>query len=500
MVLVSHRSFLFSFWCILVEDDVAWKTIFDQDKPESEEIRMGLATDLATRIANFNHDALPDEAIHWAKVGILDTVGVGIAGADEDCVTILEKAIATEVAGGPCQLFGKAARRSPLDAALINGTACHAHDFDDCNDTLGGHPSAPILPALFALAEETGAVGRDIMTAYIVGFETETAIARGVHFHHYEKGWHPTATLGTFGAAAACARLMGLSVAQIEIALALCTSFAAGIKANFGTMTKPFHVGQSSRAGMLAARMAREGFTANPDAFEHSQGFFEVFNGAGNYDPSKVLQGWADPLNIVEPGVVIKQYPCCGSTHSAIDAMLALVRDHGLTPDNVARIELTIHKRRLKHTDRPDPRTDLDAKFSIQYCLARALRDGRVTLDQFEGDAHLDSGVRSIMDRIQADPHDDSNHFSADVTVTTTDGRTLGKHVDQALGRGTRDPLPGNLLKAKFETCAGRILPAGQVVQLYQAIMAFDEIEKFDEFAALLKAPDLDASIGAAAE
>lgn len=463
---------------------------------------MALAEDLATRIADLDHGDLPIEAIQWAKIAILDTVGVGVAGANEDCVTIIERVTDSGTGGGTCQLFGQTGRRGPLDAALINGTACHAHDFDDCNDTLGGHPTAPILPALFALAEENGAAGHDVLLAYVAGFETETAIARGVHFHHYEKGWHPTATLGTFGAAAACARLMGLSVAEIETALALSVSFAAGVKANFGTMTKPLHVGQSSRAGLLAARLAQEGFTANRDAFEHSQGFFEVFNGAGNFDASKVLEGWAEPLNIVSPGVVIKQYPCCASTHPAIDAMLALVRDHGLTPDGVVRIESTTHARRLKHTDRPDPQTALDAKFSIQYCLARTLRDGRVTLDQFEGDAHLDTGVRQIMDRVQAGAHHGSNHYSADVTVTTTDGRTLGQHVDQPLGRGARDPLPGDLLRAKFETCAGRVLPAGQVARLHEAIMAFDDIVDFAGFTALLKAPDLghDTGVGEAAE
>ncbi len=463
---------------------------------------MALAEDLAIRIADLEYGDLPDRAVHWAKVGILDTVGVAVAGADEECVTILEKAMPADAGGGPCQLFGKAGRRGPLDAALINGTACHAHDFDDCNNTLGGHPSAPILPALFALAEETGAAGDEIMAAYVAGFETETAIARGVHFHHYEKGWHPTATLGTFGSAAACARLMGLSVPEIEIALALCISFAAGVKANFGTMTKPLHVGQSSRAGLLAARLAREGFTANPNAFEHSQGFFEVFNGSGNFDASKVLEGWAEPLNIVAPGIAIKQYPCCGSAHPAIDAVLALVRDHGLTPDVVTRIESATHSRRLKHTDRSDPQSALEAKFSIQYCLARALRDGEVTLDQFEGDAYLDADVRQIMDRVEVSAHHDSNHYSAHVAITTTDGRRFESHVEQALGRDSLHPLPDHLLKAKFESCAGRVLPAGQVARLFGATMAFDEMVDFADFAALLKAPDSGRAtgIGAAAE
>ena len=459
---------------------------------------MGLARELATRIVGMDYDQLPEEAIHWAKVAILDTVGVGLAGANEECTAIIERS--TDGGGGTCQLFGKSARRGPLDAALINGTACHAHDFDDCSNTLGGHPTAPILPALFAVAEETGASGKNILLAYVAGFETETSIAKGVHFHHYEKGWHPTATLGTFGAAAACTRLMGLSIEQIETALSLCISFAAGVKANFGTMTKPLHVGQSSRSGLLAARLAKEGFTASPDAFEHSQGFFEVFNGAGNYDASKVIKGWADPLDIIAPGLAIKQYPCCGSTHPAIDALLELVRDHDLTPDVVARIDSVTHTRRLKHTNRPDPQSALDAKFSIQYCLARALQDGQVTLDQFEGAAYLDTNVRRIMDRVYVDAHKDANHFSATVTVTTNSGQTYQRFVEQPLGRTPQHPLPAELLHAKFKSCAAMVLPTAQAEELLDAIMAFDEIGNFADFAKLLVGPDANTAIGAAAE
>src|ERR1700757_3618561 len=179
---------------------------------------MTIAEILAERIAGVRYDALPEAALHWARVAILDTVGCTLAGASEPCARIAARVNASS---GPSLVFGTTQRVAPLDAALINGAAAHALDFDDCSNTLGGHPSAPILPALFALAETHAVSGQAFIAAYVAGWETETRIARGVNFHHYEKGWHPTATLGVLGAAAAAARLLELTEAQIATALAI---------------------------------------------------------------------------------------------------------------------------------------------------------------------------------------------------------------------------------------------------------------------------------------
>src|SRR3984893_8898528 len=172
---------------------------------------MSIAGELAERIAGVTYDILPEDALHWAKVAILDTVGCTLAGASEPCARIVDRVTTAGAPMGQCLVFGTDHRVSALDAALINGTAAHVLDFDDCSNTLGGHPSAPIVPALVALAEEVDAGGHEVVLAYVAGFETEAHIARAVNFHHYRKGWHPTATLGIFGAAAACARLLGLS-------------------------------------------------------------------------------------------------------------------------------------------------------------------------------------------------------------------------------------------------------------------------------------------------
>jgi 2-methylcitrate dehydratase PrpD len=430
---------------------------------------MTLIDQIAEKIVAIDYEHLPDEAVFWAKAAILDTVGVTLAGAREDCTRIVEKTLSAGGGHGPCLVFGSDRRTGPLDAALINGTAAHALDFDDVSNSLGGHPSAPILPAIFALADSQDCDGRAFIAAYIAGFETETRIARGVHFHHYEKGWHPTATLGVFGATAACCHLMQLTATQTATALAIAASFASGIKANFGTMTKPLHVGHTARNALFAALLARDGFTANSGALEHKQGFLEVFNGAGTYDAEVILKDWGNPYDVVRPGPGFKQYPCCGSTHPPLDALLALRAEHALPVDKIVRIDSWTHPRRLAHTNRPDPKSGLDAKFSVQYCLARATLQGEIRLEDFEGDAYDDPAVRVLMSRVHADSRTDEA-LGAEVRVTLIDGEVLSKKVGAALGRGPDNPMPAGALAAKFVNCASRALPSAAIARLQQML------------------------------
>jgi len=449
---------------------------------------MSLALELATRINSLTFKELPPEAIHWAKIGVLDTVGVTLAGSREECTRIVE-GIATRGVTGPSLIFGVNRRTAPLEAALVNGTASHALDFDDMNNTLGGHPSAPILPGLFALADDIGASGRDFLAAYIAGFETESKVGMGVHFYHYTKGWHPTATLGVFGATAACAKLLKLSDDKTATALSIAASLAAGIKANFGTMVKPLHVGHCTRNGMFAALLARDGFTAGDRVFEHKQGFFNVFNGEGNYDAGKILPAWAQPLDIVKPGIAIKQYPCCGSTHSALDAILTLARDHKPAADDIERVDVWTHTRRLEHTNRPEPKSNLDAKFSVQYCMTRALLDRRISIEHFEGRAYEEPAVRKLLPRVHAAPYTTAqfpadNHFGAEVKIALRGGRVLSAKVDQPLGRTSDNPLPAGLLKEKFENCAARALSREQTASVYSAIQGLENLQDVRELTA----------------
>lgn len=458
--------------------------------PRVEAKPAGLAQRYGALVAELEFAHLPAEALHWAKVGILDTAGVTIAGAKEPCAALLMQSL--DPAPGRCALFGLKTRVRALDAAMINGTASHALDFDDCNNTLGGHPSVPVLPALFALADEMPVDGKRFVAAYVAGFEMETKLAMSVNFHHYMKGWHPTATLGTFGAAAACANLLGLDADKTAVAIALAASSAAGIKANFGTMTKPFHVGRCASAGLLAAKMAQAGYTANAaSVFEHEQGFFEVFNGAGNYDAERGINAWASPLDIVRPGIAIKQYPCCGSTHPAVDVAIDIARANNLTEEQIAEVQIWTHTRRLKHTNRPDPNSELDAKFSVQYVVARALLDGCVTLAHFEDEAYRDARVRKLLPRIKAAAYTDAqfspdNHFGGELRVVLKDGRVLTAKTEQPAGRTSDNPLTAQALREKFEYCAAPVIGQSQASAAYAAIQKIEQLKDVRELSALL--------------
>jgi 2-methylcitrate dehydratase PrpD len=317
------------------------------------------------------------------------------------------------------------------------------------------------------------------------------SIGRCVNPRHSAKGWHPTATLGVFAVTAACAKLLKLTAAHTETALALATSLAAGHKANFGTMTKPLHAGQCARGGLFATLLARKGFTANAGAFEHKQGFFNLF-GVGQVDANRALEGWGS-WEIVNPGASYKLYPCCYSTHSAVEATLNLVRRHGpFDARKVARIDSRTPESGLAHTDRPDPDSPLAAKFSVQYCVARAALNGKVVLEHFEGDAHREPAVRDLLQRVHATPYSGKpfaadDPFDAEVTITLADGRSYTEKVDRPLGRTADNAIAPEHMKAKFENCAARVLAPAAVAAACRALEALEKIGSVREFTTLLE-------------
>jgi 2-methylcitrate dehydratase PrpD len=278
----------------------------------------------------------------------------------------------------------------------------------------------------------------------------------------------------------------------------MAASFASGLKSNFGTMTKPLHVGHASRNGLFAAYMARAGFTANPATFEQKQGFLNCFNGPGTYDVSKMLGTWYDPPECEGPGEPgLKPYPCCGSTHASIDMILRLTNDHDLRPEDVESIEIMPHLRRLPHTDNPDPRTPLAAKFSIQYCVARALTDRAVRLHHFEGDAMMEPAVRALLPRVKAHGHpdmpaDSDRQWGSEVVVQTKDGRRLASRVDdyERPGPGGR-MLTDDELWTKFSDCAERALPKAGIAPLYDALCRIVVLPKVTDLTCLMRYPQL---------
>jgi 2-methylcitrate dehydratase PrpD len=447
---------------------------------------------IAVRICDFDVSAIPPEAYRLARTAIIDTLGVAIAGSAEPCTQLLLKTPGVATAPGNCSLFGFTYKTSALDASFINGTASHALDYDDFSQPMGGHQSAPLVAPLIALAEEHRLSGLQLLQSYIVGIETEIRLARAVNFYHYDKGWHPTATLGIFGTAAASAHLLGLHATQVSTALAIAASFASGLKANFGTMVKPLHVGQCARNGLLAALMAQAGYDANAAALEHKQGFFNAFNGPGNYNADLIFEHWANPLEVLSPSMGLKQFACCGSAMPAVAMALQLRREESVRIEEIEKIEILPHKRRLPHTNNPDPQSPLAAKFSVQYAVCLALSKGALRLDDFEGTAHFDPDIRQLMAKTIAREHpempDDSpEQFGAEVIITLRSGPTLSRRINSLIGRGGDNPLTAEELWEKFSDCAQRALPTSLVSPLFDTLQSFEKIKDIRQITALMQ-------------
>ncbi len=434
---------------------------------------MTLLEDLATQVVATRYGDLPAAAVRAAKLGILDALGVALAASSEGSVRLLFDVLPRD--SGVARVWGRNARLSAYDAALANATAAHALDYDDCNNVYGGHPSAHLVPAVLALADELGSSGEDVLLAYAVGFEAQCKLGRCDRLTQYARGWHPTTTIGVFGAAAACARLLDLDRDRTVVAMAIACSLASGIKANFGTMVKAFQVGHCARSGVMAARLAAAGYSAEPGALEHAQGYFNVFNGIGQWRPLDFGATWGRPWEVIEPGIVFKQYPCCGSTHPAVDAVMQL-RDR--LPANLSairHIDCAIHELCLRHTNRPAPTSGTDAKFSLQYCVARAVADGGVCLDDFTPGRIDQPSVRDLMARMSVRPYTSTefprdNLLGALVSIGLADGTRLDGRIDEPVGASSAHPLPDGALRRKFLDCAASAHGDERAMELLQLI------------------------------
>ena len=452
-----------------------------------------LALILAERALSVKTQSLSPEIIASAKIAMSDTIGVTLLGASSDTAEIARQAAAITEQEGTATILGTTLRANQLDAAFANAVAGHAFDYDDFTELFGGHPSVPILPGLLAVGETTSATGIELIRAYIIGVELETRLALGVHFQHYEKGWHPTSTLGVFGAAAGCAYLLNLDATQTAQAIAIAASNASGIKANFGTMTKPLHIGQCARSGVLAAQLAAKGFTANPHALEAPQGFLDVYNGPGNYSIERILDKWFDPPLVLSPGINLKQFPCCGSTHPAIFAAIRLRERQRLDHKLIRRIEILTHPRRLPHTNQPHPQTSLESKFSIQYCVARALVDGQVSLADFENAAWEQTNITRLLSITQVGEHSDmvkleSGTFGAQVNITLENKEQISERIDHGGGRGPNNPMTDTERRNKFVDCASRTLPNAQVSRLFDTLEQLERVHSISKLVELARA------------
>jgi 2-methylcitrate dehydratase PrpD len=423
-------------------------------------------------------DECPPAALVQVRRAALDTIGVMLAGAGEPAARLVREVARAEGGTPLCTVVGTRLRTSVTWAALANGTAGHAHDFDDTSFALMGHPSVPLLATLLASGEAEMVDGGALALGYVIGFEVDAALGTALNPAHYERGWHATATIGTIGCAAAAARVLNLDLAQTRHALGLAASHAAGLKENFGSMTKPYHAGQAARSGVLAALLAREGFTASETALDGRQGYVGAFAAGSSLDAA--LEGLGRRWHLVESGIAVKPYPSCALTHAAIDALVDMRREHALRPEQVAHVEVGVNRVTPTVLIHAVPATALERKFSMQFCAAAALAEGRVDFASFEDGAVRDPATRALMERVamvvdQSVPDGLTEHAWSRVTVRLRDGRTLTSPPRGAQGHPDR-PLSTAALRQKFLACATTVLAMGEAEAVAEQVDHLDEI------------------------
>jgi 2-methylcitrate dehydratase PrpD len=422
--------------------------------------------------------APPPEARARAATAVLDTVGVMLAGASEPASRIVQRMVATD-GGDACAVFGTPGRASAGGAALANGTAAHALDFDDMCFVSLAHPSAPLVPAALAAAELSGASGTALLDAYIVGFEIEGRLGALMNPRHYQRGWHCTSTLGTIGAAAAACRLLGLDATATGHALAIAASEASGLKENFGTMVKPLHAGLAARNGVVAALLAQNGMTASPIAIEGPQGFLRALD-SERETVADAIADLGDRWEIIDTGITVKLYPSCAGTHPSLDVILDLRRQEGFTAADVARIEIDVDAITPTVLIYNLPLTGLEAKFSMPFCAASAVAHGHVGIDAFESSRLADAEVTALMTRVamHVDPAFDNGApalTQARVTIHLNDGRVLSRQANGARGYPAH-PASDADLDTKFLSCAERALSGPAARQTLDQLRHIDKI------------------------
>lgn len=442
------------------------------------------------RLAEFVAEAtVPDEARTVACGAVQDTIGVMLAGAAEPVASILRRTALAEVAEGPASLFGTSHTTSATWAALVNGTAAHALDFDDMCWMSLAHPSAPLVAAGMATAEWVGASGRRVLEGYVVGFEIEAALGRAMNPSHYEQGWHCTSTLGTIGSAAAAARVMGLRSETTSRALAIAASEASGLKENFGTMVKPLHAGLAARNGVLAALLARNELTASRRAIDGPQGLLvAMMGGDGDLDAS--LSALGQRWEIVDEGITVKLYPSCAGTHPTIDTLIDLRREHDLGPNDIAAVDVGVDAVMPTVLIHDRPTSGLEAKFSLHFCAAAALAHGRVGMEMFEPSGVLDPVVQRLIPLVTMRVDDALVGASpplthAQIRVTLSDGRMLERTVVGARGYPDR-PASTVERDGKFLECAARSVSSAAAARALDHLKALDTSLDAKVLAALL--------------
>lgn len=448
--------------------------------------------DIAKFIKGISYEQLPATVVDAGKVAILDCIGGALAGSKEISSEIISDYV--KGAGRPeAGVIGRGFKTSADQAAWVNGTQAHALDYDDYfvfGRLTPYHPTVAILPAVLAVGEKNHLSGRDVLLGYITGFEVEVRIAMACIEQQYASGWHTTSTLGSLGAAAAIAKMLGLDEKKIRVALGIASSFAGGLRKNFGTMTKPLHAGNAARNGVVSAILAQSGFTADTDILDGPLSFFEVLGGETGHKPEipEIKQG-AMTFYIVSPGIALKPYPSCAYTHWAIDAALALKKEYAIDPSDIVDIECRTSSGLPHVLIHSHPATALEGKFSMEFCVAISFLDGEVSLKQFSDQKVQDSAAQKLMGKIRYTHPPEMGSGLADLNgellVRLQNGKVYSRKIDIARGN-PQNPIDRETLERKYRDCARLALSQENVSRSLDLISHLDSINDIAELMDIL--------------
>jgi 2-methylcitrate dehydratase PrpD len=442
------------------------------------------ATEALVELTRSGSDEIPDEVLDRAKTSIRDVLGVAIYGSQHEVGDRIGRYVDRTSPGETATVLGRGTA-SPPGAALANGTFAHAIDYDDTFESMVLHPSAPVFPAALAAAEAADATGRDLLTGYVLGVEAEFRVGHSVYPSHYDHGWHHTGTIGSFGAAAAAASVLDLSAEATTHAFGIVASGSSALKKNFGSMTKPLHPGHAAQTGLRAAMLADEGFTADEAILDGEMGYGTVMSPDGSYDPSVIEEG-GETWGVLDNG--FKPYPSGVISHAAMEAMRRLVAEHDLTPETVERVTVTLDEAASEMLIHAQPENELQAKFSIEFCLAAVLREGDAGVREFTDEYVTAPETRAVIECVDRDFEPDLfggefAGYGARVVVTTTDGETHTTEERRAPGSPT-NPLPEARWEAKFDDCVAPVLDETARATLRDAIDGLEEEGSLDRLVA----------------
>jgi 2-methylcitrate dehydratase PrpD len=431
---------------------------------------------LAARIASARYEDVPHDAREVAKQALLDFIGVTLAGMSEPLATIL-RADAEEQGGKPqARILGTGEKTSTTQAALINGSAGHAHDYDDVHTAMSGHPTVPVAPAALALAEHLGLSGERLITAFSTGVDVECILGRYAGGAHYADGWHNTGTIGTFGAAAASASLLNLDPLLTDQALGIAGTRAAGLKSQFGTMCKPLHAGHAAATGLQSANLAARGFSSCNDILEASQGFMDTQ--AASADEQKFAA--AMEVGAYTQDICFKYHAACYLTHSAIEATRELCQANLFDPNDIDDIEVRVDKGHLKVCNIPEPSTGLEAKFSLRLTTAMAVNDyDTASIALFDDALTRDPDIIRFRDKVRVLPHEITRPETV-VTITTADGDRHEAAINVGIPMRDLD-AQWSKLERKFLTLATPVLGAERSAGVAATVRQLNDVADISE-------------------